>query len=120
MREIYRAKDHSIVAYYKSVLEAEGIPIMLRNEHLTGSGLSEIPIPEFYPNICVMNDEDYQRAWEILNRTIHLNAKNAESEVICKNCEESNPGNFDICFACGENLPSLEDGELAPCESSEE
>lgn len=59
MKELFRHKDHAMVAYYKSVLEAKGIPVMLRNEYLAMSGLAEIPIPEFYPNICVMNDEDY-------------------------------------------------------------
>ena len=54
MKELYRHKEHSTVAYYKSILESEGIPTMLRNEHTTMAGLSEIPIPEFYPNICVM------------------------------------------------------------------
>ena len=35
--------------YYRSVLEDHGIPTMIRNERLTGSGLTEIPIPEFFP-----------------------------------------------------------------------
>ncbi|MBK1853561.1 DUF2007 domain-containing protein [Verrucomicrobiaceae bacterium 5K15] len=104
MIEIYRAKDFSIVAYYRSILEAEGIPVMLRNEHLTGSGLTEIPIPEFYPNICVMHDEDYPRAREILQRTMVANAENSEKEVSCPSCGESNPGNFEFCFSCGEDL----------------
>ncbi|MCP5537274.1 MAG: DUF2007 domain-containing protein [Akkermansiaceae bacterium] len=108
MKEIYRHKDHSTVAYYKSILESEGIPTMLRNEHTTMAGLSEIPIPEFYPNICVMNDEDYPRAWEIMKRTMETNSKDAEVEVTCAICGESNPGNFDICFSCGEDMGSAE------------
>ena len=104
MKELYRHKDHSTVAYYKSILESEGIPVMLRNEHTTMAGLSEIPIPEFYPNICVMNDEDYPRAWEIMKRTMETNSKDSEIEVRCESCGEINPGNFDMCFSCGEDL----------------
>jgi len=81
MKELYRHKDHSTVAYYKSILESEGIAMMLRNEHTTMAGLSEIPIPEFFPNICVMNDEDYPRAWKILKRTMESNSKNSEIDV---------------------------------------
>lgn len=105
MKELYRHKDFSIVAYYKSILESEGIQIMLRNEHTQMAGVSEIPIPEFYPNICVMHDEDYPRAWEILNQTMHTNAQNAEFDIACPTCGETNPGNFEVCFSCDENLP---------------
>ncbi|MBK1790687.1 DUF2007 domain-containing protein [Persicirhabdus sediminis] len=104
MKELYRHKDHSTVAYYKSILEAEGIAVMLRNEHATMSGLSDIPIPEFYPNICVMNDEDYPRAWEIMKRTMVTNSEKANLEVACSSCGEINPGNFDLCFSCEEPL----------------
>jgi len=104
MKELYRDKDYSTIAYYKTILESEGIQIMLRNEHTTMAGLSEIPIPEFYPNICVMNDEDYPRAREILKRTMDTNAKGADIDVTCGSCGEVNPGNFDLCFSCGEVL----------------
>ena len=104
MKELFRHRDHTIVGYYKSLLEAEGIPIMLRNEYLTMSGLTEIPITEFYPNICVLHDEDYPRAWEVMHRAIHKDAKDADLEVPCHTCGETNPGNFDICFACASPL----------------
>ena len=109
MKELYRHKDHSTVAYYKSILESEGIAMMLRNEHTTMAGLSEIPIPEFFPNICVMNDEDYPRAWKILKQTMESNSKNSEIDVTCAACGEINPGNFDMCFSCGEVLASPEE-----------
>lgn len=104
MKELYRHKDHATVAYYKSILESEGIPIMLRNEHLATTGLAEIPIPEFFPNICVMNDEDYERAWEIMKRTMETNSVDSELEVVCGECGEVNPGNFDMCFSCEADL----------------
>ena len=107
MKELYRHKDHSIVVYYKTILESEGIPIMLRNEHVTMAGLSEIPIPEFYPNICVMNDEDYPQAWEIMKRTMDNNSIGAEIDVICEECGEINPGNFDMCFSCETPISTL-------------
>ena len=80
MRELYRHKEFSTVAYYKSLLEAEGISVLLRNETLQMSGLSEIPIPEFYPNICVMNDEDYEKEKNFYDKYISqvINQKDAE------------------------------------------
>ncbi len=103
-----------MVAYYRQILEAEGIAVMYRNEHLTMSGLSEIPIPEFYPNLCVMNDEDYSRAREILQKVIHEDGQNSDKEVKCPSCGEMNPGNFDFCFACEGALGDMECGEGSP------
>lgn len=59
MRELFREQSIIRVNFFQSLLEAEGISTLIRNEHLTASGLSEIPIPEFFPALCVMNDEDY-------------------------------------------------------------
>ena len=107
MKEIFRHLDLTTVSYHKSLLEAEGIPVLLRNEHTTTSGITSVPIPEFYPNICVLNDEDYPRAWEILNHALHTNAKNVDVDVICPECGEKNPGNFEMCFSCNKDLPEL-------------
>lgn len=105
MKEIFRNRDHAIVGYYKTLLEAEGIPIMLRNEHITAAGLAEIPIPQFFPYISVINDADYEKAIEILSRITNENAKHSELEIICPSCGETNPGNFEVCFSCGADLP---------------
>ena len=104
MKELFRHRDHALVSYYAQMLEAAGIPVLLRNEHVTMMGLSDIPITEFYPNICVLNDEDYQQAWELMRKVMQGNAEHADEEVACAACGETNPGNFDVCFACGEEI----------------
>ena len=78
---------------------------MMRNEYAS-TGITEIPIPEFFPNICVMNDEDYEKAREILDRVINGNAENSELEITCPSCSEINPGNFETCFSCQATLPT--------------
>lgn len=104
-----------MVGYYESVLEGEGIATIVRNKHLTASGLSEIPIPEFFPALCVVDEADYPRAMEIIRRRISDNAENADIEVKCPACGEINPGNFDMCWSCGSEMPNgvLPDQETA-------
>lgn len=101
MKELLRYRDYTTVSYYNSLLKAEGIPTMLRNENLHMTGLAEIPITEFYPNICVINDEDYERAREILKDAMFTDEKLAQQERHCSECNEPNPGNFELCYACG-------------------
>ena len=66
MKEIFRERDPARVGFYQSLLEAEGIPTHVRNRDLaTGMG-TEVPIPEFFPALCVVNEEDYEAAIELL------------------------------------------------------
>ena len=107
MKEIYRAHDVTKVCYYRDILEAAGIPTMIRNEHLV-HGVVEVPIPEFFPNVCVLNDEDYPQAWELLNTHIEANKAALGPDVSCPSCGEINPGNFAECFSCQTPLPEYE------------
>ena len=98
MRVVFRHRDYTLVSYYHQLVEGAGIQTLLRNQHLTMTGLSEIPIPEFYPNICVLDDRDYEEAWTIIDTAMSENTVNADQAVTCPACSEINPGNFDFCF----------------------
>lgn len=113
MKELFREKDITRVSYYKAVLEDRGIPTMIRNEFLTMSGLTEIPIPEFFPALCVLIDDDYPQAVAIIREHLDANQKNADIEISCASCGEANPGNFEICWSCGNLVSGNEDTELA-------
>jgi len=104
MTELFRHHDFTCIGYFESVLESEGIDTFVRNKHLTMAGVSEIPIPEFYPALCVVNDEDTERALKLLRQRAKDNEAGSETEVNCPACEEPNPGNFEICWSCGENI----------------
>lgn len=99
MKELFRERDFSRVGFCQSVLEAQGIATMIRNETLTG--LTEFPIPDFFPALCVVNDADHARALEILREHFAADAARSEEERPCPACQEMNPGNFDLCWSCG-------------------
>ncbi|MCU0750403.1 MAG: DUF2007 domain-containing protein [Akkermansiaceae bacterium] len=105
MKELFREQDFTRVAFFQNVLEAEGIPTFIRNQHLTGSGLTEIPIPEFFPALCVMRDDDYETAVEIIRSHLVEDSTEEEVEVQCLACGEINPGNFAQCWMCGAEIP---------------
>ena len=111
MREIFRERDITRVAYFQSVLESEGIATHVRNQHLTASGLSEIPIPEFFPALCVINEDEYEMALEILRRNRRENEAGADTEIKCSSCSETNPGNFETCWSCGGDVSMAGSGK---------
>ncbi|MBP82465.1 MAG: hypothetical protein CMO61_01295 [Verrucomicrobiales bacterium] len=109
MRELFREADSTIVGHMKSILESEGIATVIRNEHLCMAGFSEVPIPEFFPALNVIHDEDYPRALQVLKEYVEnsrINAGKVNEEVACPSCGEINPGNFEACWSC-ESLLAL-------------
>lgn len=111
MKELFREQDITRVHYYRAVLEEHGIATMIRNEYLTGAGLTEIPIPEFFPALCVMDDEDYEEAVAIIRDHLTAEQENADTEIACANCGETNPGNFATCWSCGKPVSGEADEE---------
>ena len=99
MKELFRERDLTRVGYCQSILEAAGIPSVVRNETLTG--LTEFPIPDFFSFLFVVNDDDHARAIEILRERLVTDAAASDEEVACAECGELNPGNFEVCWSCG-------------------
>lgn len=118
MKELFRERDIIHVNYYKALLAQCGIPTLIRNEYLTTAGLTEIPIPEFFPALCVLNEEDYAPAVAIIREHLNATPANADLEIPCPTCGETSPGNFESCWACGNALPAAELPESAPATDS--
>ncbi|MDB4354063.1 DUF2007 domain-containing protein [Akkermansiaceae bacterium] len=110
MKEIYRHHEMINVTLYRNILLDAEIPCIIRNETLAMSGITEIPIPEFFPNLCVLNDEDEETAIALLAQHMKRMSEGSDLERVCAACGETNPGNFDICYACQEPLV-----EIRPC-----
>lgn len=105
MKEIFRHSELHRVTRYQEILKEAGIETLVRNEALS---VNEAPIPEFFPNLCVLNDDEFAKANEILKEHDERMAAGADVEVTCPTCGETNPGNFDVCFNCQTALnPSM-------------
>jgi hypothetical protein len=99
MREVFVNQDHARVGYYKSVLDQAGIPNFVRNQDSNNS-MTDMPSMLFFPALCVLHDEDYDRAMEILGEIYYAQPAQAP-EWRCSTCAEEVPGNFDSCWQCG-------------------
>ncbi len=71
MREVFRDCDQTRVDLRRSVLESAGIRCFVRNEAthnaiVGGLMVAFFPLPEFFPTLCIVDDEEYEAAMEIL------------------------------------------------------
>jgi hypothetical protein len=99
MREVFIHQDSAKVGLYKSILDAAEIPNFVRNG-LTNNSVTDMPSPVFFPALCVLNDEDYERALDLL-RKVHKPEPNDAPDWKCEACGEESPGSFDVCWKCG-------------------
>ena len=105
MKEVFRAASPARVALYQSILENAGITCFIRNDTAQQSipgGLMVVffPLPDFWPTLCVMNDEEYPAAMEIL-RDVKDDRAALPAEWKCPKCTQMVPGHFADCWNCG-------------------
>jgi hypothetical protein len=99
MKKLTTSTNLVEINHYKNVLESEGIACRIKNEHL-GSIVGEIPFLEVWPELWVVNDLEYDRAKQLLDKAIVGESPAAAWQ--CKKCGEQNEGQFAACWKCGE------------------
>lgn len=103
MKEVFAHPDSTRVGYCRSLLEGAGIPCFIRNEH-SNHFFTAIPVPAFYPTLCVNNDEDLGNALSLVASALSP-ADPDGSDWQCPMCDETVPPGFDICWNCESGKP---------------
>ena len=97
MKKLTSAETLVLINHYKNLLESEGIPTEVRNQHL-GSIMGEVPFFETWPQLWVINDLDYDRALQLIEAADEESPADAWR---CGKCGETNEGQFGACWKCG-------------------
>jgi hypothetical protein len=106
MRKIYENVEFTQVGYFQSILEEAGIPSFLKNLGAS-AGMGEIPFIEVFPELWVVNDEDYERAIEVLEPYYQPQAEPVNApNWSCPSCGVEVEGNFEECWKCGSSRPA--------------
>ena len=103
MKEVFRHVDSALVGLYQSMLEDAGIGTFVHNTGTQQSVVADpltalFPLPQFFPTLSVLRDEDYPEAVAIL-RSLQ-DAAPGSPDWLCPRCGESVPGNFTTCWKC--------------------
>jgi hypothetical protein len=96
MKKLFASPDSAEVGLVKSLLEEAGIPCEIRNEHLSPA----LPGAPFYPELWVLNDDDYSRAAELF-AAWDRPATSGGAAWSCPQCGEVLEAQFTACWKCG-------------------
>jgi hypothetical protein len=113
MKELFRSCDTVRIGFYGSILDEVGIPYFVRNDTtqqsiVGGWIVAFIPLPDFWPTLCALNDDDYPEAMRHLREASETQTT-AEQDWKCPKCGEVVPGHFAWCWHC-QSPVSLEIG----------
>ncbi len=101
MKKLTSVDSLVTINHYKNLLESEGIPAFLKNEHL-GSIVGEMPFQEVWPQLWIVNDLDYDRAMQLIDaqKIVH---ESPTTPWCCRKCGTENEGQFSACWQCSES-----------------
>ena len=97
MKAVFTHYDSARVGLCKSLLDEAGVACFVRND--ASGNLSGVPVPVFYPALCVVNDADFDRAERLLAAQIEPVAA-AGADWNCPHCHSAVPAGFDKCWNC--------------------
>jgi hypothetical protein len=88
-----------MIGHLKNILEIYGIDCVVRNIYLAGA-VGELPPIECWPELWVVDDADYPRAGEILEKVL-APLGSVKKPWQCSKCGEEVEGQFSECWNCG-------------------
>jgi hypothetical protein len=96
MKLLYSTSDIRGIGVVRSALDDAGIAYEIQND--------TIPYPGaiFYPEIWVVEDNEFARARELRDAVTRLPAE-PQSSWTCPSCGEQLEGQFGSCWKCGAN-----------------
>ncbi len=103
MKKVFVSQNLIEVEMRKERLDQAGIRCMLKNQR-SSSLAGEIPFTEVFPELWVMQDEDYDWARQVLEEGLVLLPSNQDN-WICRGCGERHETQFATCWNCGRQRP---------------
>ena len=103
MKQVFVSQHLVEVEMRKERLEQAGIRCMIKNQRAS-SLAGEIPFAEVFPEIWVLDDQDYDQARQLIEDETTLLPSN-HSHWICPGCNERHENQFGACWKCGQDKP---------------
>lgn len=100
MKKVFVSQNLIEVEMRKERLEQAGIRCMIKNQRLSGLA-GEIPFADIFPEIWVLQDEDSDRARQLLEEGLVALPSNQDLWV-CTRCGERHESQFAECWKCGQ------------------
>ncbi|MDP5032884.1 MAG: DUF2007 domain-containing protein [Paraglaciecola sp.] len=97
MLKVYSHHDRFMVWQIKQWLEQNGIPCFVKNEFAIGA-MGELSPFDVLPEVWLTDEGWLAKAQKLIKDFEH---QPLQHSWLCERCQESNDGNFELCWQCG-------------------
>lgn len=101
MKRLVQAPNLAIATLWCDLLREAGIRVTVQREFACGL-VGQIPPDQALPEVWVQDDEQLERARELLDALSHCEQR----LWVCTGCREQVDGPFDQCWNCGTPMPA--------------
>ncbi len=98
MKRVFSAEHGLMTEHIKDILQEEGISCIIKNLNLAGA-VGELPPIECWPEVWILEDDEYDRASSIVEDLIK-ESDEYRTSWLCQ-CGEKIEGQFTNCWKCG-------------------
>jgi hypothetical protein len=109
MKKLVTNENAFILANFREILEQADIRCTIKNE-FASSGSGELPHFDVWPELWILQDNDWERAKVIL---MEITDNSWENEWTCGFCDEKNADSFGYCWNCRNERFLVEDRLLS-------
>ena len=103
MKQVFVSQHVVEAEMHQEQLEQAGIRCMIKNQRASGLA-GEIPFVEVFPEVWVLDDQDYDRARQLLDDQATA-LPSHHGHWICHGCSERHEAQFAVCWSCGREQP---------------
>jgi rubrerythrin len=104
VKQVFVSQNLIEVEMRKEWLAQADIPCTIKNQRSAGLA-GEIPFTEVFPELWVLQDQDYDQARQLLEEETELLPMNQDFWT-CSECGEHHESQFAECWKCGQERPS--------------
>lgn len=105
MKKVYGSHDPIQIAQLRSLLEANHIECITRNDFLMGAA-GELPVMETWPELWVLDNARYAQALTLIDA--YQQGASGSTPWTCPDCAEVIDAPFSQCWRCGHERPIWE------------
>jgi hypothetical protein len=101
MKRIYTAANLPDAHLVRDLLQQAGIPAHIFNAHAMGA-LGDLPMGSAHPQVWITQLHQETQARAVIAK--YSDRATVSVAHLCAACQESNPGEFELCWNCGAEL----------------
>ena len=106
MKRIYTAANLADAHLVRHLLQQAGIAVHIFNEYAMAA-LGDVPMGSACPQLWISQLHQEQHARAVIT---DYEQRPAQTTIkLCPSCQESNPGEFELCWNCGAGLANVGD-----------